>query len=173
MLWQRCLQPDRRLAVPSSPPGFARPASPGGRWGSDASASSSPRPLPAHSPTSLVHVSPPPILFERPDAPMDGAAASPEGRSQWTARATSLLESVKVLPAQGNDLKLLVRELRNVLNCHETFTQEHAVSSLPDRCESFLWLPALSSETPIDRGFVATKATRVSVCGIIQSVWHN
>ena len=68
------------------------------------------------------------MLFERADAPMDEAAASPETQSQWTARATSLLESVKVLPAQGSDLKLLVREMRNVLDCHETFTQEHGVS---------------------------------------------
>ena len=52
-----------------------------------------------------------------------------EGESKWTARATTLLESVKVLPAQGNDLKLLVREMRNVLNCHATFTEEHTVNS--------------------------------------------
>jgi hypothetical protein len=120
-------------------------ADPGPRRSPSPCASTSPRALPVYSPTPQTHHPfPPPILFEREDPqPAHGArdrdksmarflvvdVAIPEGESKWTARATTLLESVKVLPAQGNDLKLLVREMRNVLNCHATFTEEHTVNS--------------------------------------------
>lgn len=105
-------------------------------------ARTSPRSLPVYPPTP--QPSPPPILFERADSPTAHWARDRdksmarfrvvdvpilEGESKWTARATTLLESVKVLPAQGNDVHLLLREMRNVLNCHATFTEEHTVSS--------------------------------------------
>jgi hypothetical protein len=59
--------------------------------------------------------------------PVPRSVSPPPARCIYTDNITSLKASAKAMPPKGNDFQYLVKELRKVITCEQTFLEEHSV----------------------------------------------
>lgn len=60
-------------------------------------------------------------------SPLPRSVSPLPAQCAYTDNITSLKASAKALPPEGNDAQQLVKELRKVITCEETFLEQHSV----------------------------------------------